>query len=270
MSGSAFAETGSGAQSAMASGRKLVSFLASVSVAVAATTFAPAPAFAGFFDQLFGGLRHAFSHHEERPVHAQPFADPFTSLARALNPPSPQQERVVSREGAGPSHGFCVRTCDGHYFPVQANAGMSAVETCHSFCPASETRVYSGSNIDYATTGDGSRYADLTNAYRYRKQLVAGCTCNGRTAFGIAHVELANDPTLRPGDVVATKAGLMAVSGGRNKTAEYTPVQASTLPATERAALAQIRVTPNYGVPRGEVTGSISAPQDSKSAQLAK
>ena len=129
---------------------------------------------------------------------------------------------------------------------------MSAVETCHSFCPASETRVYSGSNIDYATTGDGSRYADLTNAYRYRKQLVAGCTCNGRTAFGLAQVELANDPTLRPGDVVATKAGLMAVSGGAQQDGRIHAGPASTLPATERAALAQIRVTPDYGVPRGE------------------
>lgn len=252
----------------MAAGRKFVSLVASVGVIVTATTFATAPASAGFFDQLFGGLRHAFSHRNEPPAHAQAFADPFTSLARALNPPSPQQERVVSREGAGPSHGFCVRTCDGHYFPVQANAGMSAADACHSFCPASETRVYSGSNIDYATTADGSRYNDLANAYRYRKQLVAGCTCNGRTAFGLAQVELANDPTLRSGDVVATKTGLMAASGGRNRTADFTPIQASTLPASERSALAQTRILPSYGVPRGEVTGSISMPKDSKSAQL--
>lgn len=255
----------------MTAGRRFVSLLVSVGVAVTATTFASAPASAGFFDQLVGGLRHAFSHRSEPPAHAQPFADPFTSLARALNPPSSRQERIVSRDGAGPSRGFCVRTCDGHYFPVQANAGMSAAETCRSFCPASETRVYSGSNIDYATTADGSRYADLANAYRYRKQLVTGCTCNGRTAFGLAHVELANDPTLRPGDVVATKAGLMAVSGGRNRTAEYTPIQASTLPATERAALAQVRVKADYGVPRSETTGSITpSGRESHSAQLNK
>ena len=67
---------------------------------------------------------------------------------------------------------------------------------------------------------------------------------------------------------VATKTGLMAASGGRNRTADFTPIQASTLPASERSALAQTRILPSYGVPRGEVTGSISMPKDSKSAQL--
>ena len=52
---------------------------------------------------------------------------------------------------------------------------------------------------------DGSRYADLDTALLYRKQLVAGSTCNGRDRFGLAHVDVNTDPTLRPGDIVATK-----------------------------------------------------------------
>jgi hypothetical protein len=253
----------------MAAGHKFASFLVSVGVIVTATTFATAPASAGFFDQLFGGLRHAFSHRGEPPRHAESFTDPFTSLARALSGDEPRdRERVVSGN-AGPARGFCVRTCDGHYFPVQAHPGMSAADACHSFCPASETRVYSGSDIDYATTSDGSRYADLANAYRYRKQLVSGCTCDGRSAFGVARVDLANDPTLRPGDVVATKDGLMAVDRSRHKTAAFTPVEASQLPKNERDALAQVRVKPAYGVPRVETTGSV-APSESRAAQMNK
>jgi hypothetical protein len=250
----------------MAAARGKAALVASLGV-IAAAALAPTPASAGFFEQLFGGLRHAFSHphRAEPPRHADSFADPFTSLARALSDDDRRDERVVSRD-RGPSRGFCVRTCDGHFFPVEARGRMSAADACHSFCPASDTRVYSGSNIDYATTSDGSRYADLPNAYRYRKQLVPGCTCNGRTAFGLAHVDVANDPTLRPGDVVATKNGLMAVTGGRDTSGAFTPVANANLPKAERAALSQLRVREDYGVPRNETTGSVAATKDQRNA----
>ena len=255
----------------MAAARKSVAFVASLGVIAAAAAFTPTPASAGFFDQLFGGLRHAFTprHHAEQPRHADSFADPLTSLARALSDDGRPGERVVTRD-SGPAHGFCVRSCDGHFFPVQARPGMSAADVCRSFCPAAETHVYSGSNIDYATTGDGSRYADLPNAFRYRKQVVSGCTCNGRTAFGLAKVDLAADTTLKPGDVVATKAGMTVVEGGRNKQAELAPVSSANIGKSERAALSQLRVMQDYGTPRGEVTGSVTAPKDQKSAELEK
>jgi len=255
----------------MAATRKSVAFVASLGVIAAATAFAPTPASAGFFDQLFGGLRQAFTprHHAEPARHADSFADPFTSLARALTDDGRPGERVVSHD-AGPARGFCVRTCDGHFFPVQARPGMSAADACRSFCPASETKVYSGSNIDYATTTDGSRYADLPNAFAYRKQLVSGCTCNGRTAFGLAQVDVAADTTLKPGDVVATKAGLTVVEGSRNKQAELTPLSSANIGKSERAALSQLRVTQSYGTPRNEVTGSVALPKDERSAQLEK
>jgi hypothetical protein len=255
----------------MAAARKPVALVMSLGVIAAAIAFSPTPASAGFFDQLFGGLRHAFSrpHHAEPPRHADSFADPLSSLARALSDDGRPGERVVTRDN-GPAHGFCVRTCDGHFFPVQARPGMSAADVCRSFCPASETHVYSGSNIDYATTGDGSRYADLPNAFRYRKQIVSGCTCNGRTAFGLANVDVAADTTLRPGDAVATKGGMTVVEANRNKQAELTPISSANIGKSERAALSQLRVTQDYGTPRGEVTGSIAAPKDQQSAQLEK
>ncbi|HET9616735.1 MAG TPA: DUF2865 domain-containing protein [Pseudolabrys sp.] len=256
----------------MAAARKSMTLVASLGVIAAATAFAPTPASAGFFDQLFGGLRHAFTprHHSEPPRHIDR-SDPFTSLARALSDDdAPRGPEHVATRDNGPSRGFCVRTCDGHFFPVQARPGMSAADVCHSFCPASETHVYSGSNIDYATTGDGSRYADLPNAFRYRKQIVSGCTCNGRTAFGLARVDVAQDTTLKPGDVVATKAGMTVVEAGRGKQAELTPVSSANIGKSERAALSQLRVMQDYGTPRNEVTGSVAAPKDQKSAELEK
>lgn len=218
----------------------------------------------GIFESLFGGFRRAF----ERPAPPPTaFADPMTSMARAIEAPPPRGE-------AGPSKGFCVRTCDGHFFPVQASAGASAADMCRAFCPASETRVYSGSNIDYAVTRDGSRYNDLDKAYLYRKQSVAGCTCNGHDQFGLARIDVTSDPTLKPGDVVATRGGLVAVSGNRNKTAEFTPVQSYPgFPKSYREQLSAIRLMPpTPGEGSASAAGQSLAAQDDdrRSAELAR
>ena len=48
-----------------------------------------------------------------------------------------------------------------------------------------------------------------TGEFRYRNELVAGCTCNGKDRTGLAPVGIENDPTLRRGDIVAGADGLM-------------------------------------------------------------
>jgi hypothetical protein len=215
----------------------------------------PAPAAAqGIFERIFSGLRRAVEP-PQVPESARGFADPFTSLANAINPP-----REQLRGEGGPAKAFCVRTCDGRFFPVQAHAGMNAAESCRAFCPASQTRLFSGGNIDYAVASDGSRYADLDHAFIYRQQLVDGCTCNGRDAFGLAHIDAKSDPTLRPGDVVATQDGLVAFAGSKNKTAEFTPVESYRgFPQSYRDKLSELKVMPpNAGVP--EVTSSVMLP----------
>ena len=55
------------------------------------------------------------------------------------------------------------------------------------------------------SASDGTRYADLPNAFVYRDRLVADCTCNGKDAFGLVTTTTNDDPTLRPGDIVATE-----------------------------------------------------------------
>lgn len=247
----------------MAAGGKRARIRVAIGVlAVSLLTFgAVASANAGIFESLFGSFRR--QQPPPPPANSQAFVDPLTALANHVNPP--QQRRADS----GPARAFCVRSCDGRYFPVQAAPGMSAAEACRSFCPASQTRLYSGGNIDYATASDGSRYAYLDHAFLYRKQLVAGCTCNGRDAFGLAHIDAASDPTLRPGDVVATKNGLMAVTVTRNKTAEFTPVGASrAYSPIERDKLSKLKIQEH--VPAAATTASIPAVRtdDRHSAQL--
>ena len=191
------------------------------------------------FERIFGGLRHAVEAPAHLPTNIQSFVDPLTSLSNAISPP--QQLHAEN----GPARAFCVRSCDGHFFPVQAHAGLSAAESCHSFCPTSQTRLYSGGTIDTAVASDGSRYADLDNAFVYRKQLVDGCTCNGHDAFGLARMDAKADPTLRPGDVVATKTGLVAFAGAKNNVADFTPIATYRgLSKNSRDKLSDVKIMP--------------------------
>lgn len=193
-----------------------------LSAATAATLVlaVAAPAQAGFFEQLFGGFRHALRAPERLPDAVRGFAAPFEPRSERATDPSGRVE-------GGPARAFCVRTCDGHFFPVLAHPGLSAADACHAFCPASQTVMYSGGSIDSAVAPNGSRYADLPKAFLYRKQLVAGCTCNGHDQFGLAHIDINNDPTLRPGDVVSTGKAMVAFSGRKNQTAQFTPARNS-------------------------------------------
>lgn len=251
-------------------GRKAILHVAAGILCLGALSLS-SPASAGFFERLFGGLRHTFES-PRPPTNAPAFADPLTSLNNAINPP---QQRL--RAENGPNRAFCVRTCDGHFFPVQAQAGMSAAESCNAFCPATQTRLYSGGNIDYAVAADGSRYEDLDNAFVYRKQIVAGCTCNGRDAFGLARIDVKSDPTLRQGDIVATQAGLAAVTGMKNKVAEFTPIQSYRgIPQSYRDKLSETKIMPpNPGAP-DLTTAAISATagkkhdDDRRRAQLSR
>jgi hypothetical protein len=176
---------------------------------------APATATAeGLFDFFFGAQKR------QAPPQGNSFFDPF-----GLNQ-QPQQPAPAPRvAGYGPS--FCVRSCDGKYFPLTMRGNATPVQMCEAFCPASATKVFYGSHIDSATASNGERYADSENAFAYRKALRADCTCNGRSPSGLAPVDLTLDTSLRSGDVVATADGLVAYTGvrlGADQTAEFTPV----------------------------------------------
>jgi uncharacterized protein DUF2865 len=222
-------------------GQKSKFCLAAMALGVSmAATLLPQPASAGFFDRLFGDIRRAVEPAPRAPSSA--LSDPFTSLANHFNPSSREQLRA---DNSGPAKAFCVRTCDGHFFPVTASAGQSAAESCRSFCPATETKLYGGSNIDTAAASDGGRYADLPNAFVYRKALVNGCTCNGKNSFGLARLDATNDPTLRQGDIVATRTGLAAYTGTANNAANFTPVENySRLSKSTRDKLAETKIMP--------------------------
>lgn len=208
----------------------------------------PPPASANFFERLFGGARRAIEVPAEQ---LRTLVDP------GIRPRNIEGPTQIPAE-TGPARAFCVRTCDGFYFPVNANSGVSTAESCRSLCPAAETKLFSGGNIDTASANDGSRYSAMPTAFAYRKQVVSGaCSCNGRSAYGLTQLDVYTDKTLRPGDIVATPDGLAAFTGTRNNLAAFTPVSSYRgLSAEAREKLSDVKIlqTPSSGIDESEAS----------------
>ncbi|MFN3350384.1 DUF2865 domain-containing protein [Pseudorhodoplanes sp.] len=190
---------------------------------------APAPASAqNIFESLFGGFKRAMT-----PPRAPAMANS-------------NHAGGDSHHGGGLSSGYCVRLCDGRYFPVSGRGRMSAAEMCRSFCPHAPTQIFSsgGGNIANAVAPNGQRYVDLPNAFVYRDKVVADCTCNGQSPMGLVPFDDEDDPTLRPGDIVATNEGLMTYRNDGRYSAFVPAASAPGLPPALRERLTATRVAP--------------------------
>jgi hypothetical protein len=208
-------------------------------IAVGVLSAAPAVQARDFISALFGAFSDnpalAPANLSPAPVQPErsaplPFASESDRFGRAVAPARPHVPYSgVSYSGGGGDQAYCVRTCDGRYFPISASDSQSRAASCNSFCPASETKVVYGSSIDSATTEKGKPYSELPNAFRYRNELVAGCTCNGKDQLGLAPVKIEDDPTLRKGDIVAGANGLVVAaraSDRRGASLNFSPASA--------------------------------------------
>jgi hypothetical protein len=115
----------------------------------------------------------------------------FGGADDAAGDPPPGEEQVIDPSTAqmlsGSYRTLCVRTCDGYYFPISFHASQGRLRTdanvCSALCPAAETRLYYHSNPGQeaeqaiAADGSGEPLTKLPNAFRYRSEVVAGCTC---------------------------------------------------------------------------------------------
>jgi len=203
--------------------------------ALAALTGMSAPAYAGFFDFLFGNS-------QDQPP-AQSYAEPPPpALGRVAPAPLGPESVRQGSGGSGRVVAFCVRLCDGESFPLEHMANATPVETCRAMCPASKTKIFYGTEIGGAVAKDGARYAALDTAFSYRQQIVPNCTCNGRNARGLAPFDLSSDPTLRPGDIVSTKQGFMAFTGKSGGVDAFTPVDPASIAAELNSVTVQLAV----------------------------
>lgn len=205
---------------------------------------APAPAPAQDSDQIYAVIRRdaeirAARRGEAAPA-ARPFAFPGLPFFGARRAASDVPEITVNpRAGAiDPATGqpidtprttltspggqaYCVRTCDGFYFPIGRPTGGASraaqEDICQRLCPGTQVALYSAggnASIEQAVGPRGQRYGALATAFRFRERVDQACTCAGASTNGLARIPITHDPTLRPGDVVVTETGVRVFAGG--------------------------------------------------------
>jgi Protein of unknown function (DUF2865) len=122
---------------------------------------------------------------------------------------------------SGTYHTVCVRSCDGFYFPISYSTVPSRfpddARACQRLCPAAEAELYSfhnpGEDMEQAVSLTGQPYTALPNAFRYRKELIAGCSCRRPGQSWADALKNADDATtLESGDIVVTDQNAKALS----------------------------------------------------------
>jgi hypothetical protein len=175
-----------------------------------------APASAGILDFLFGGIGGGQPQRASAPAPQSGLPFPF------FGPPN-ATINVNPSISSGQYVAYCVRLCDGRYFPLQRSIVEQSTQVCQNLCPAAKTTVLFRTEIASAAAADGTPYVRLPNAFAYREKIVPACTCNGRDSFGMATMRIEDDPTLEPGDLVSTKDGLVRYTGYSKQM--FTPVE---------------------------------------------
>ena len=128
---------------------------------------------------------------------------------------------------------FCVRTCDGYYFPMSpasSSADFSSEQkSCEASCPGTAVRLYHHRAVgeqpaDMVSSISGAPYSGLPTAYLYRKpgaKRPAGCSCSAPKNFKI----IAGNPPARTSIVEAPGAPAKPDAGPTPK-APATPDEA--------------------------------------------
>ena len=181
-----------------------------------------------------------------------PFQRPAYSYAPSESwprdfPDDTLQDEKTPSEPVGPTNSYCVRTCDGRYFPLaKQNNRVTEEQMCKALCPAASTKVFSGNAIEKSLAADGTRYMSLPNALVYQTRIVSDCSCNGTDTFGLKTTDLNTDPTLRTGDIVVQSTGFTTFQGGSvpYKATAFKKLDRSRLPAGFNAQLLGAKIAP--------------------------
>lgn len=108
---------------------------------------------------------------------------------------------------------LCVRTCDGFYFPVSYATVPSKFQDderiCKNMCPASEATLYAhrnpGEDVAQAVSISGQPYSSMPNAFKYRKEFSAACSCKAPGQTWSEALKQIDDQTVAQGDIVVTQ-----------------------------------------------------------------
>lgn len=86
----------------------------------------------------------------------------------------------------------CVRSCDGYYWPVSYSTlpdyAYNDADQCQQQCPGAEVELYTydnpGQEAEQMVSLSGMPYANLPNAFRYRREFDASCSCKAPINYG--------------------------------------------------------------------------------------
>jgi hypothetical protein len=174
-----------------------------------------------FFDDLFG----------PEPYSAYPARPSWRVTHPRPRPRAPKA--AIRRERATEVHaetdsmaggGYCVRACDGYYFPLIKSSLISGQQSCELACPSARVELYEGESIEEARNAKGGRYSALPAAFSFRDKLTAGCSCINPTTSHDYFLKLSRrDPTLQAGDVVIGPKGAFVYSGSHLVSLSHAP-----------------------------------------------
>jgi len=185
-----------------------------------------------FFDDLFGGGESYRSAPPRARGHARDatsgqFRDSGRRRREMRDAQRNEAWRAAGQNGsAGDASGselgaaaggeFCVRTCDGYFFPLIRSARATRQDSCAFACPSATVEYYRGGSIESARNLRGQRYTDLPNAFKYREQAIPGCACHPPAQAQQTSLRIARkDPTAQAGDIVVGEAGAFVFNGRR-------------------------------------------------------
>lgn len=181
----------------------------------------------------------------------------YTQAARAAGPQGFFEAllgngTVINPSGNGAPAGtyrtICVRSCDGAYFPISYStvpARFSAdAQACQRLCPGSQATLYTyrnpGESTQQAVSINGAPYTALPNAFRFRKEVVAGCSCRRPGESWAQALRDADDPsTLERGDIVVTdqnEKALTRIPGSAMPRPQPPPAPAASATASSAAS----------------------------------
>ena len=146
----------------------------------------------------------------------------------------------------GPQSGtyrtVCVRSCDGGYFPISFSTVPARFpddeKTCKALCPASEASLYAyrnpGEDINQAVSVNGQPYTALPNAFRFRTEFNATCSCKapGQTWSDALKSIDEKAEAEQQGDIIVTEESAKKMQRPPPKAATATTKKGATVPAT--------------------------------------
>lgn len=178
-------------------------FLSGSAFILALSTLLAAPAPAGaedLLDFLFGPDTEAPAQRETRT----PSGDV------RFGPKRPAKKPGGGGRGGAHTGGYCVRTCDGYFFPLVKSSHATRQQSCNFACPSATVEIYDGPNIENARNARGETYKALVDSLAGRTDSSARCSCNDpSTSAAYSRDAARTDPTLQTGDFVIEDEGAL-------------------------------------------------------------